>query len=509
MAGLLCVASPAAAADLGTFDGFDIRLDTTLRASLGFRVEGQNPALLSNVNADDGDRAFKPGVVSERMDFTSQLDVARGDFGLDLSADGWYDAAYQTHDANRSTTTFNPVTVPVNAFPGDVRRLMGGMVELGNAYVRDKVDLAGLPVTLRIGRQTLLWGESLFFPEDGIAAAQAPVDVIKEISQPLIEARELFLPVSQADIRISLPHGMSIEAYDQFEWRRDRTPGVASYFSTSDIADVGGQRAFTSNGVLYRGRDSTPSGLGQFGLALRRSSDVADLGLYVIRYNAKEPQIVANDVPGATYRAVFPQGIWVLGLSGSTYIGNDTLSGEVSERWNMPLVSNGLVLLGQPAHPGTLYVGGSPRENYATGRTLQALVSFEKHLRPGRFWNAAVLDAEIAFTDLLGVDAYRRSRLSGTTHAATAFQVVFSPMYFQVLPGLDLLPQLGVEYGLSGRSSIDPGMVARAGNVTFSVSATYRAVWQGGIAYTHFIAPPGLQALADRDFVIASMSRAF
>ena len=501
---------PAAAADLGSVDGFEIRLDTTLRASLGFRLEGQNPTLLSNANADDGDRAFRPGLTSERMDFTSQLDVTHGNLGLDVSVDGWYDAAYQSHDANHSFATFNPISVPVNSFPTGVRRLMGGTVELGNAYIHDRIEIAGIPVTFRIGRQTLLWGENLFFPESGIAAAQAPVDIIKEISQPLAENRELFLPVAQADVRIALPHGFSLEAYDQFEWRRDRTPGVASYFSTSDVADVGGERAFTpGGGVLYRGKDSTPSGIGQFGVALRHTSDIVDLGLYAIRYDAKEPQIVANDPPARTYREVFPRGIYLLGVSGSTYLGNDTLAGELSERWHMPLVSNGLALAGHAAQPGTVYIGGSPQEAYALGRTLQALISFERQLRPGLLWNAAVLDAEFAVTDLLGVDSNRASRLAGTTKVATAIQVVFTPMYFQVLPGLDVSPQLGVEYGLSGRSSVDPGIVAGTGNVTVSVSATYRTVWAAGISYTHFIGAPSLQALADRDFIIATLSRTF
>ena len=162
VAGLLCAAAPVAAADLGSVDGFQIRLDTTLRGSIGVRLKGQNPAIVNNANGDDGDRAFRRGLTSERMDFTSQLDVARGDFGFNLSVDGWYNAAYQGHDANRSSATFNPVSVPVNSFPMGVRRLMGGTVELGNAYVHDRVEIAGIPVTVRIGRQTLLWGESLF-----------------------------------------------------------------------------------------------------------------------------------------------------------------------------------------------------------------------------------------------------------------------------------------------------------------------------------------------------------
>ena len=36
---LLCLTAPATAADLGSVQGFDIRLDTTLRGSLGLHAD--------------------------------------------------------------------------------------------------------------------------------------------------------------------------------------------------------------------------------------------------------------------------------------------------------------------------------------------------------------------------------------------------------------------------------------------------------------------------------------
>ncbi len=510
------VLPPATAADLGSVDGFDIRLDTTVRGSFGLRLDRPDPSLLGNANTNDGDRAFRRGPNSERIDFTSQLDISRGDLGFDLSVDGWYDAAYQMGSANHSSATFNPTSVSANEFPASVRHLMGASLELSNAYVRDNVEIGGIPVTFRIGRQTLLWGESLFFPQDGIAAAQAPVDVIKELSQPLVENRELFLPVAQADARVSLPNGFSVETFWQFEWRRDRTPGVASFFSANDVLDVGGERAFLpGGGSLVRGKDSTPNGLDQFGVALRRTGPALDLGLYAIRYDAKQPQIAAIDPASTSYRAIFPAGIQLLGVSASTYLGDDTLSGEISGRWHMPLVSRGLAsvpidpFFGIIALPASSAGGASDQGGYATGQTLQALVSYERQLRPGRLWDGAVLDAEFALTDLLGVETNSAARLPGTTRLATALEVVFAPHYYQVLPGLDLAPQLGFQIGLSGRSSVDPGMVVGTGNITLGLASTYRTVWETSIAYTHFIGSPGVQALADRDFIVFTVSRTF
>ena len=50
---------------------------------------------------------------------------------------------------------------------------MGNDAELLNAFVQDRFTVFGLPASVRLGRQTLLWGESLFFANNGIAAGQA------------------------------------------------------------------------------------------------------------------------------------------------------------------------------------------------------------------------------------------------------------------------------------------------------------------------------------------------
>ena len=503
--GCCSIAGHARSASLGTVDGFDVSLDATVRLSSAARVDPRNASLLGNINADDGDRAFAVGPISERVDATSQLDITRGDLGAELSADGWYDAAYNRTDADRSAATFNPVSVPVGRFPDETQRLLGRTIELDNAYVHDKLDVAGVPISLRIGRQTLLWGESLFFAPDGIAAGQAPVDLIKSASQPLVEANELFLPVMQAVIRVSLPANLSLEAYEQFEWRPDRIPGVGSYFSTSDILDAGGERVLVpGGGSLSRVAEHDPSPFGQFGAALRRDTDVLDLGLYALRYDAKSPEPELGAQAG-TYRLLFPSAIDLLGASASTYLGDDTLSGEVSVRWHLPLASRF-----QPLAPTTLpETEGAVAPGFATGQALQALASYERQLRPGPLWGAAVLQAELAATDLLTVESGSANRLSGTTPFALAIEAVFTPTYYHVARDLVLSVPVGVEVGLVGQSSVDPGRNAGTGNVTLGVAATYRAVWQASLSFTHYIGGPALQPLADRDFAGASLQRAF
>ena len=503
--GFCSLAGHTRGASLGTVDGFDVRLDTTVRLSTAARVEPPSASLLGDINADDGDRAFPVGPISERVDASSQLDVTRGDLGAELSADGWYDAAYNGTDADRSSATFNPVSVPVGRFPDETQQLLGRFIELDNAYVHDKLEIAGVPISLRMGRQTLLWGESLFFAQDGIAAGQAPVDLIKSAGQPLVEANELFLPVTQAVIRVSLSGDWSLETYEQLEWRPDRIPGVGSYFSTSDILDAGGERVLIpGGGSLSRVAEKDPSGFGQFGGALRRDTDVLDLGLYALRYDSKTPEPERGTEFGS-YRLAFPSGIDLLGASASTYLGADTLSGEVSVRWHLPLASRF-----QPLAPTTtLQSEGDVADGDATGQTLQALASYERQLRPGALWDSAVLQAEFAATDLLAVDTGSANRLPGTTPVALALQAVFTPTYYHLARDLVLSAPFGFELGLLGRSSVDPGRDGGTGNVTFGLAATYRAVWQLGVSFTHYVGGPTLQPLADRDFAGASLQRTF
>jgi len=46
---------------------------------------------VADPNADDGDRNFAPGIISNRFDLYSQLDFSKGRFGFDASARAWYD----------------------------------------------------------------------------------------------------------------------------------------------------------------------------------------------------------------------------------------------------------------------------------------------------------------------------------------------------------------------------------------------------------------------------------
>jgi hypothetical protein len=509
-----CAYGTARADSLGQWDGFDLRLDTAVRVSLGFRTEAADSALLANINADDGDRAFTPGLNSERVDVVSELTGERGALGFDVSGQGWYDAAYNTRSANDSPQTFNPLNVSNRGFAPDVRDLMGKQAELLNAFVRDTETVDGLPVTVSIGRQTLLWGESLLFPENGIAASMAPVDDIKSLAAPLAEAREVFLPVTQIVARAGFGGGVSVEWYDQWEWRRDRLPGVGSFFSTTDILDQGGQFYYGQNGFpnLYRGADAVPHGIGEFGLALRQTGGGVDWGIYALRADARSPSL-AFDPADYQYHLYFPRGIGVFGASLSGYAGDANMAAEISLHENTPLDASGVVSTAASPGGGAAYAAAiiapraaplPPSIRGETGTSVNGQISVDAQLPPNALANSMILQGELA-----GNDVVSSFVPAGRTGFALAARAVMTLDYFHVRPGLDLAVPLGFGLGLWGRSSVDASQNAGTGFVSVGLTLTYHVVWQGGLSVTHFVGGAGLQPLADRDFVTVAVTRSF
>jgi len=277
----------ASAEELWSDGDATVRLDTTVQFTGLRRLAARQERLVAAPNSDDGDRNFSSGAVSNRADVFSEFDAEYGAAGVRLSGAGWYDPVYLGRNANDSPATFNPYSVPHDRFTRAVRGLEGLGAELLDAFAHDTFDVGDAQVGVRLRRYTLIWGESLFFGENGIAIGQAPIDFIKANTVPDTPARELFLPVNQISASVQLRPGLSIEAYDQLEWRQDRMPGVGSYFSTTDILDAGGERFIVAPGqFLYRVPDQQPGAGGQFGAAVHATLGDADLGVYALRYNA-------------------------------------------------------------------------------------------------------------------------------------------------------------------------------------------------------------------------------
>ncbi len=543
------VPGPVLATELYNDGATRLRWDNTVRYSGALRLEKPNTLLLSDPNADDGNRNFRTGFTSNRFDLTSEVGVSIGDFGAEVSGTAWYDTVYNQGTDNDSPTTFNPRSIGNTAFVPAVRNLHGRDAELLNAYVYGGGEIAGLPMSLRAGRQTLVWGESLFFAENGVAAGQAPVDATRAASLPYARAGDVYLPVWQVSANVQPASNLAVDFYYQFEWRKSRFPGVGSFFSVADFADTGGERIIISpTQYLQRGRDYNPTSA-QFGAAVRQNTDAVDLGFYATRFNAKYPQLyirpgaytggivtaqpaaivekpAAYGVPSGTgtggaykinvpagaysgtgvvggYYLVYPDAIQVYGVSASGYVGDSSVAGEISTRRNMPLVSRPRII---PI--GTTADGGA-NALFAIGNTLHAQISTITNFAPSKAWDGANLSAEIAANRVLDVTRNANARdLTRNTFAA-AVRGVFEPQYFNVFPGADISIPIGFGYGLTGSSAVDGAQNAKAGDMEFGLRMLYRSVWEASLTLTHYFGAPARQSFADRDYLSFSIRRTF
>ncbi|MCB1741104.1 MAG: DUF1302 domain-containing protein [Gammaproteobacteria bacterium] len=509
-------------------DDSRLRLDNTLKYSAAARVEGRSAALVGDPNLDDGDRNFGRGLISNRVDWLGELDLSRGNVGLRLSAAAWYDDVYHRRTDHDSPSTASAASVPPDRFTRATRDLHGSKGELLDAFAYANVDIGGMQGNVKVGRHSLLWGESLFFGGNGIAGGQLPIDAIKALSVPNTPFKEIGRPVNQVSAQLQITPTVSVGAYYQLRWERTRVPASGSYFSPADIADAGGERILVNLAppmAFYRAADIAADDSGQGGLQLRwRVNSIGtDFGVYVTRYHDRNFQTYvrpgAGIGPGSAadmigqYVLVFPEGVRSIGASASTTIGDANVAAEVSLRTNAPLVS-----MTMPDMTGT---GDNDRNPlYAVGRTAHAQVSMIYLLPQSSLWQGATLLGEVAWNRVLSVRKNPGALDPNTTRDALGVRFVFEPQYFQVLDGVDISVPVGVGYTIDGRSGAVGGFgPEHGGDFSIGVKGDFDRLWRFAAGYTHYfgsggpVAVDGVQTFkqtyADRDFVSLSISRTF
>lgn len=507
--------------DVGNPD-VKLRWDNTFKYSNAFRLKDRSDKVMADARTDDGDRNFDKGLISNRIDWLSELDASYKNFGGRLSGAAWYDDVYNKDNDNNSPGTSNNISVPHDEFTDETRDRMGRKGELLDAFVYAKGSLGDVSGTVRFGRHTLIFGESLFFGSNGIANAQGPIDLVKLLNVPSSQFKEVLRPVEQVSGQLQITPKLSLTAYYQLKWEKTIIPPAGSYLSTSDIAGEGAESA----GPFLRQKDIRAQDSGQGGLQLRyRFTDIdAEVGLFAARYHDKTPNFYLTLDPTTFAPSglvhTYAEGIKAYGASFSTVLANVNVAGEMSVRDNVPLVSDPQVVVA-----GTANNDGHPA--YAVGKTAHAQVSAVYLLETTRLWEGGVLLAEVAWNRRLSIDKNESALDPNTTRDATAFRVVFSPAYYQVLPGLDINIPIGLGYNPDGKSSAIfafNGGVKHGGDFSIGVTGEYEQVWQFGLNYVHYIGrenslltPPNSptaflsydQPLRDRNFLSLNIKRTF
>jgi hypothetical protein len=528
--------------------GLKVRWDNTLKYSTIYRLQNPDAEQLARYQgspAGDGDRNFKKGIASNRLDWLTEFDVVKDNqFGGRISATGWYDNVYQHSNDNETGRSHN-LSVDANQFNSETKKAVGNDLKLMDAFAFAKGSIGDMPASLRVGRHTVIYGETLMSGANGIAAAQGPVDIVKAATVPGAQVKEFLLPTNQVSVTLQPTNQFSIGGYYQFKWEKSSFFPAGSFLSPNDVVGPGGE-TMLDNLQVNRTGDLEPRKGGQWGAQMRfkpESTDV-ELGLYAANYHDKTPSAVYVNVgvnpqltgfgltPPAsiaptTYTRVYQQDIRTYGASASTVLGSDNVSIEASVRDNMPLTggvcpTTNLAGCGYFVNTTTL-LGGPAYDNkdnplYAVGKTGHVTLVDIHVIQP----NALLKDGgsvavQYDWHTVRSITKNPDMIDPTTTKSASQFTAAFTADYFQVMDGLDLSIPIVWTRNLSGRSRVYVGWVENGGSLDLGVNFKYRTQWKAGVNYHHFMGNHGAsigngsfdQTQFDRDYLSFNISTSF
>ncbi|RDI99694.1 DUF1302 domain-containing protein [Dyella solisilvae] len=530
--------------DTGNPD-ISIRWDNTFRYNLGQRAHSQDQSILNSPNYDDGDRNFgNHAIVTNRLDVISEFDfIYKKDYGFRLSANGWYDNAYQSLDNTHVASSNHIVNgQPALGLPNYTNRYFHGpSAQWLDAFAFANFDVDGVNVNTKAGRYDVFWGEALLNPIHSLSYGQSPLDIGKLLTVPGATAKELFRPRSQVSTQIQATPTLSIEAQYYFSWDPVFFPESGSYMAPNDALLQGGQSQYLSaTQRVLRGTDITPQQHGDYGLAMRWSPDAINstIGVYYRNTSDIQPQAiaalaVAPNVPAATckalgfkaispticyidpamasvpqilkgnvgqYMASYADGIDIYGLSFAKQILGVSFSAEVNYRQNMPLVSVPVQLLPAPLAakvPGAITTLPAQGETAgARGDTWHAVTDFAGIVPKTPLFDTANYIVEFQWSRWDKVTQNPNAFL-GTSPGYTGIdkptrnfvgtQMNFTPTWFQVYPGVDLLAPMTYTMGLSGNSAVSFGGNKGNGNYSFGVGADVHQKYRFDLKYIGYV----------------------
>jgi hypothetical protein len=494
--------------DTGNED-ISVRWDNTVRYNLATRVESRDSKIGSNGNFDEGTYSFDNGdIVANRLDVLSELDVVyKKNMGFRGSYAAWYDAAYDGE--SKSNPAFSNIPSYINhKYSNYTRNLYEGPSgEWLDAFAFVNFDAGDIPVKLKAGRHSVVWGEALFLGGalNGISYAQVPLDLQKGFATPGVEAKELFRPLNQVSGQVQLTDELSVAAQYFLQWEAYRYPEGGTYLGPVDFAFNGPDRALVAqlpstgptgavlrrlglagaNIGFTRGDPVEPNDEGEFGLAVRWSPAWLDgtVGAYYRHYSDKLPQTFVTQqrltpalpgfgrlplANGSFYNLIYADSIDLYGLSFAKEIGGVSVGAELSYRNNTPLNSRilGVSPTGLPSDGNT----PGPR-----GDTVHGVVNALGVIGRTAFFDAATYAGELTWAhwvsvtqgeNLFAAEGYGGCVYSPRTGVTVpgdkwtgcstrnffGLGLAFTPTWYQVLPGVDLSAPLTFAEGLSGNA---------------------------------------------------------
>lgn len=237
-------------------------------------------------------------------------------------------------------------------------RFSGAAIE--DAYVDGRFEVAGAPLRVTLGRQTLPWGGG-FLIGGGVADLN-PTDA-PAMRRPGALAEERLVAFPAVHARLDLSPAVAAEFFSQFRFEPNVVVPCGTFYSTADFVAPGCDRIWVTGAndrdtTGFRNRAATPEVAdgGQFGMSVsyRVPSLATVFGATVAQYHSRAPfgSMVKAALPAnAQYLFEYPERIRLFALDFTTRLPGATIRGELTHRPNQPIQLNGLDLLAAFATP--------------------------------------------------------------------------------------------------------------------------------------------------------------
>jgi hypothetical protein len=492
-----------------------VRWDNNVRYNLGMRVEGRDDRLMNDPSGifDDGDGKFGRGdVVTNRVDLLSELDLAYAQrLGFRVTASLWYDQAYDDHRMPGDS----PYASGKYSGTGD-RYLNGPSGEFLDAFVWANLELGEVPVNVKMGKHSVLWGESLLLGFHALSYSQSPIDGLKASSSPGIETKEVFMPINQFSFSAQLTDDLTLLGQYAIDWKPFRSPVPGSYLMGADFGPGADQfnalggvplppslaGALGCTGMAYIGDCVGPLRVADprepkdgknwgIGLKAKVAAMNSELGFYYREFDDTIPETGVLAPTAAPFglptylRMTYAEDVRIVGVSLATNAGPVSIGSELSYRRNGHLTS-------LSSYPDGYETG-------ARGNTWHAIINGLYLLPRSAFWDTGSILAELGYSRLDKVtrnkelyrgegytacDSRNEDKHDGcATRDYVQIAVNFTPEYLQILPGMDLKLPMTVNYGIQGNAP--SGNSGNEGALSWSIGAVamYLNKYEFGLRY--------------------------
>ncbi|HVP68715.1 MAG TPA: DUF1302 family protein [Anaeromyxobacteraceae bacterium] len=487
------------------------RFDNTFRYNLGVRTGPIDTLIGANPVFTAGEYCVEQGgFTTNRLDLLSEFDLSYlSQYGVRVTAAAWYDYAYHSGEVHRSPA-LEAAGVP-GTYYGDMystytlRRYRGPWGELLDAFAFATVDAGSVPITVKVGRHALYWGEALMLSGaiHSVSYSQTPLDLQKAFATPGVEAKEFYRPLTNVSVQAQLTPALSLAGQFFLEWQSYLYPEGGTFLGPVDFAFYGPDYVSRAGVVLTNSGASRPPQIGEWGVALRYGPEWLDgtVGLYYRRYTDKLPSVLI--VPGVggpptQYRQFYAEGVGLVGLSLSKQVAGMSLGAEVSFRYNAPLLAPSLGAVS----PTARFLGNTYQ---ARGETLHALMNLVGVVPPTFLFSTASWAVELTYSRWLAVtdnaDMFfgqgyglcrgdvpsPKSRQDGcATRDEGALGATFAPTWFRVTSGVDLLAPLAVSWTMWGNAVVPFGGNQGSGTYGLGIAADVDNQYRFDLRYVDF-----------------------